>query len=366
MKARRRTSARSRLPEATLAEPEGLGAWAARYLEALRVRNYSERTVETRAPALGAFVRWCEERSILRPADVTRPIVERYARHLYHHRKSNGQPLSFGSQSTRLAAVKGYFKWLARQNVLLWNPASELELPRPERRLPRFVLTVAETERVLALPDVTTALGLRDRAILETLYSTGIRRMELIHLRLYDLDVERKTLRIDQGKGKKDRVVPIGERAVRWIEKYLADARPKLAVDPAVDTLFLNQHGEPIHPEHLTSHVGDYVAAAELGKRGSCHLFRHTMATLMLEHGADVRYVQEMLGHAKLETTEIYTHVSIRKLQEVHARTHPAAKLAPRRASGGEPAGDDAGSVDARAELLATLGAEADDEDGEP
>ena len=153
-------------------------------------------------------------------------------------------------------------------------------------------------------------MGLRDRAILETLYSTGMRRLELIGLSCYDLDRERGTVMIRQGKGKKDRMIPIGERALAWIDQYLESARPDLVVGQDDGTLFLTNAGEAFTPDRLTQMVRDYVDAADIGKRGSCHLFRHTMATLMLENGADIRFIQAMLGHAELSTTQIYTQVS--------------------------------------------------------
>lgn len=308
-------------------DPEGLYAWMRRYLQALRVKNYSERTVENRESYLCFFIAWCEARSISRPQEVTKPILERYQRHLFHLRRDNGKPLSFRAQHSRLVPVRGYFKWLARQNVLLWNPASELELPRLERRLPKFVLTPSEAELVLGQPDVREPMGMRDRAILEVLYSTGIRRMEVLNLSVYDLDAERGTLMVRQGKGKKDRMVPIGEQAIAWLERYLNDVRPGLVVPPDDGTLFLTATGEELSPSRLTQLVRGYVNAADTGKKGACHLFRHTMATVMLENGADIRYIQEMLGHVELSTTQIYTQVSIKKLQAVHALTHPTAKL---------------------------------------
>jgi integrase/recombinase XerD len=308
-------------------DPDGMMAWMKRYLEWLRMKNYSERTVENRDSYLGFFISWCEARSLLRPQEVTKPILERYQRHLYHHRKPDGKPLSFRAQHSRLIPVRGYFKWLTRQNVLLSNPASELELPRLEHRLPKHVLTADEAERVLAQPDLREALGVRDRALLEVLYSTGIRRMEVVGLSLYALDAERGTLLIRQGKGKKDRMVPIGERAIAWLEKYLYEVRPELVVGLDDGTLFLTNLGESVTPNRLTQLVRNYVDAAEIGKRGACHLFRHTVATLMLEHGADIRYIQEMLGHVDLSTTQIYTQVSIRKLKQVHDATHPGARL---------------------------------------
>ena len=308
-------------------DSQGLHAWMQRYLDWLRVQNYSERTVENRQLYLGYFIAWCAERGIARPVEVTRPILERYQRMLFHYRKRSGNPLSFRSQHSRLVPVRAYFKWLTRQNVLLANPASELDLPRLEKRLPKHVLSAAEAEQVVNQADVDEDLGVRDRAILETLYSTGIRRMEVIGLRLFDLDVERGTIMVRQGKGKKDRMIPIGDRAVAWIDKYVTDVRPGLVMEPDDGTLFLTNTGDPFTPNRLTQLVRNYVDAAEIGKRGACHLFRHTMATIMLENGADIRFIQEMLGHAELSTTQIYTQVSIKKLKEIHTATHPSARV---------------------------------------
>jgi integrase/recombinase XerD len=282
---------------------------------------------------LGFFLAWCHDRGITEPTEVTRPILEHYQRYLYHYRQKNGRPLSFRSQHTRLVPIRVWFRWLARQHHILHNPASELELPRLEHRLPQSVLTVAEMEQVLAQPDIRDPLGLRDRALMETLYSTGMRRLELANLKLYDLDTERGTVTIRQGKGKKDRVIPIGERAAAWVEKYIRELRPKLVVEPDDHTVFLSNAGEPFCLDHLSDLVRTYVDAANIGKRGACHMFRHVMATLMLENGADIRYIQQMLGHADLKTTQIYTQVSIRQLKRIHAATHPAAQLEKEKAS---------------------------------
>jgi len=218
------------------------------------------------------------------------------------------------------------------------------------------VLSIAEGEQVISQPDIHDPLGLRDRAILETLYSTGVRRLELIHLKLYDLDLARGIVTIRQGKGKKDRVIPIGDRAVAWIEKYLAAARPRLVVEPDAGTLFLTADGEEIGRDHLTFMARGYIAQAKIGKTGACHLFRHTMATLMLEGGADIRFIQQMLGHAKLSSTQIYTQVSIRMLKQVHSMTHPAQLHKPTAATGDEQ------NEQQKAALLAALEAEAEEE----
>jgi integrase/recombinase XerD len=307
--------------------PDGLCVWQRRYLEWLRVHHYSERTVINRDKSLGIFVEWCEVRGVLRPVEVTKPIIERYQRHLYYVRKPDGKPLSVRGQEWRLVPIRMYFKWLARENVLLWNPASEIVLPRKVRRLPKYVLSVSEVEQVLMQPNIEDVFGLRDRAILETFYATGMRRKELLGLKLNDLDYDRKVVMIREGKGGHDRFVPIGERALGWVSKYIQQARLELLVPPDEGVLFLTRFGEGFRPAPLTFLVRHYVERAELGKTGACHLFRHTCATLMLEGGADIRYIQELLGHVLLSTTQIYTQVSIRRLCEVYAMTHPAAHL---------------------------------------
>ena len=311
-------------PVGDASDPEGLYVWTQRYIEWLRVRNYSEWTLKHRELHLLSFIEWLDVRGVRRPVEVSQGVLERYQGHLFHYRKRDGKPLTFHHQTVQLVGVRAYFKWLTKQRVIPANPASELELPKRERRLPEH-LTREEVERVMREPDLADALGVRDRTLLEVLYSTGLRRSEAIRLSLYDVDAALGTLRVRQGKGKKDRVVPIGERALRWVEKYVHDARPGLVVPPETGRLFLTHLGEELSPERLSVLVRGYLEAAEIAKRGSCHLFRHTMATLMLENGADIRFIQEILGHASVATTELYTHVSVKQLCEVHRKTHPGA-----------------------------------------
>lgn len=308
-------------------DPLGMHALARKHLEWMAVRNFSAVTIDRRLDLLNTFVRWSADRGLTRPVEVTKPILERYQRWLYAYRKPDGDPLSFATQINYLAAVRCWFKWLARANHVAANPASELDLPKRPHTLPRNVLTVSEVEAVMGVPNISGPLGVRDRAILETLYSTGMRRMEVIGLRLPDIDRDRGTVMIRQGKGKKDRVVPIGGRAVAWVDRYTASARDRLVIgDGAGDTLFLTSLGLPFTPDRLSDLVAGYIDRADVGKKGSCHTFRHTMATLLLEAGADIRFIQVMLGHASVSTTQIYTQVSIRALVEVHRACHPAGK----------------------------------------
>jgi integrase/recombinase XerD len=314
---------------AEASDPGGLVALMRLWIESLRVRGISANTVTHYEWEISGFILWCHERGLVRPGEVSRPIFECYQRFLYQYRTTHGRPLSFRSQYKRLAAPKYFFRWLAKQGYLPSSPASDLDMPRLGRRLPRQILTASEAERVLAQPDLTDPVGIRDRAILETFYSTGIRRGELVRLKLYDIGFEKGTLMIREGKGQKDRVIPIGERALKWLEKYLVDVRPHLVVPPDESVVFLTYMGVPFHPDALGHEMKKYILASGVGKEGACHIFRHTMATLMLDGGADIRYVQEMLGHTKLDTTTIYTQVSIDKLKKIHDATHPGARLKP-------------------------------------
>jgi integrase/recombinase XerD len=352
-----RTGGRKKRPAP--AEPlDPLQSAIAQYLEWIAAHNFSQDTVHTRRAYLGYFHDWCRERGLEAPIEITRPILERYQRWLYHYRKTNGQPLGFRTQHTRLQSIKSFFQWMARQNHLLHNPASEIVLPRMEHRLPKYVLNVQEAEQIIQQPDVTQAEGLRDRAILETFYSTGMRRMELAHLKVYDLDTDRSTLMIRLGKGKKDRVIPIGERALAWIDKYLRESRPQLQTGFDDGTVFLTHMGVPFDRRQLTALVRGYLIESKVGKMGGCHLFRHTVATLMLENGADIRVIQQMLGHVKLTTTQLYTQVSINLLRQVYSATHPAAHL--KRPEAPASTVRDTGAA---AELLADLAAEAEEND---
>ena len=313
-------------------DPDSLATYRTRYMAWLAERNFSGETVESRGRDLYAFIVWCAERGLGEPREITRPILERYQRHLYYWRKDDGQPLSFRTQGGRLARIRGFFRWLAKENHILSNPASELELPKRERRLPAATLTAEETEAVLAVPDLTDPIGLRDRAILEVFYATAIRRTELTKIGLYDVDYARQVIMVRQGKGKKDRVVPLGERARAWLEAYRDQARPQLVAGRDPGLLFLSTTGTAMKPKKLTARMSDYVRRSGVGKPGACHILRHTAATLMLEGGADIRFIQVMLGHASLVTTQIYAKVAIGKLAEIHAATHPGAKLASARA----------------------------------
>ena len=301
----------------------GFYPYMTQFLEWTKVKGCSLDTVKRRQSALRRFILWCDERDLQHPSEITKPILERYQRYLFYYRKNNGQPLSWGSQNVTLSPLKTFFKWLTRENHILYNPASELELPKRPKRLPKTILHIDEVNKVLQQPNLNTPSGMRDRAILETLYSSGIRRTELVQLSIFDVDTKRSTLFIN-GKGNKDRVIPIGQRALQWVEKYRLDIREQFACGNDDGALFLNDLGQRFKRDALACHVKRYIVQAGIDRTGSCHLFRHAMATHMLENGADIRFIQAMLGHADLSTTQLYTQVSIEKLKQIHAATHPA------------------------------------------
>ncbi len=306
--------------------PTSFRVTMAGYLEALTVRAYSKATCHSRASDLLRFARWAEERGLVGPAETTRPVLEQYQRHLFYVRKPNGRPLGTTTQQHLLTSLKGYFRWCARQALTQANPAADLLLPRLGVRLPRATLTPTQVEKVLAQPNVKTAVGLKDRAVLEVLWATGLRRSEVVQLSLYDVREEAGAVFVREGKGKKDRVVPVSARCLGWVRRYVEEARPRLVVAPDEGRLFVSDVGNALSPTTLSREVAAYVKAAEVGVKGGCHLFRHACATAMLEGGADVRFVQELLGHASLETTQVYTRVTITKLKAVYEATHPGAR----------------------------------------
>lgn len=357
MKVRGGSRQRKKTPPNFQGAPGSLRVVAGEYIEWLRERNYSEMTAVSRTTDLLRFLDWCDERGLVVPMEITQPILEGYQRWLFYHRRPNGRPLGASTQHHLLASVKGLFRWLTRSRRTLFNPAAELELPKVGTRLPRDVLTAQEVDWVINQADLTAPLGVRDRAILETFYSTGMRRKEVAQLKIHDLDVARGTVMVREGKGLKDRVVPIGKRALAWIETYLTSVRPRIQIEPDEGYLFLMGDGRPFRAASaLTEMVRRYVKQADIGKVGGCHVFRHAMATLLLENGADIRYIQEILGHASVATTQIYTRVSIQKLKQIHQAAHPAEQ------TWKDPGSPAAEAATAQA-LLEALAIDAQDED---
>ena len=233
------------------------------------------------------------------------------------------EPRSLQTQRGRLVALRSFFRYLVKSSQILYDPATELELPKTRKNIPRDIMSKKEILKILNQPDPDNVLGLRDKAILELLYSTGIRNQELRNLCIYDIDIANNYLRVTRGKGKKDRVIPLGEIAATYVEEYLNHSRPKLLNKEETNILFLTKHGRTMKNNGLIETIKKYAAKAKLEKHITPHSFRHTCATHLLKNNASLRHIQELLGHASIESTQIYTRVDISDLKRAHKRYHP-------------------------------------------
>ncbi len=229
------------------------------------------------------------------------------------------------SSNRRLSAARRFFRWLVRQGRRSTDPTASLDSAKQATRFPK-TLSETDVERLLAAPDVATTLGLRDRAMLEVLYASGLRVTELVSLRMHEVSLSDNVLRVASGKGAKTRLVPFGEEAAAWIVSYVQDVRPQLAGGRSVDALFLTARGAGMTRHNFWHMVKRYGALASIpAALLSPHTLRHAFATHLLNHGADLRVVQMLLGHADISTTQIYTHVARARLKLLHAAHHPRA-----------------------------------------
>lgn len=296
------------------------------YLKSLKVRNFSQRTIHEAGWRLKKFLEYLDARSIEGPQAITREAVSSYQLELYEKINRSGNPNTVSYQNGMLSTVKRFTRYLKVHDYVVSDPAADIPYAKVPKRLPKGVLTSAEARKILHQADTSCVVGYRDRAILELLYSTGIRKEELGALKLSDVDTTDGFLRVDSGKGGKDRIVPIGRIACRYLENYIKSVRPELIKDVREKHLFLTSRGKPFSKNVVWELVKKYAGKAKIHKNVSPHTFRHTCATAMLKNKANIRAVQELLGHSSINSTQVYTHLSITDLKEVHARCHPREK----------------------------------------
>lgn len=306
---------------------------AEQFYEWLKVHHYSKRSEKTYRQDTTRFTLYLKSQDIETPDKITPQIVYGYQTHLYYAKKKDGQPLAVMTQQKALAVMKTFFAFLIQTDKLSYDPSGGIRMPKKPQTLPE-VMTVEEIERIFDAPDLKDIIGFRDRTILETLYSTGMRSSELLELEMTDVDLKNEEIRVRSGKGEKERIVPVGEYALDFIREYVQMIRPKLAgrkrTSPEAN-LFLSKSGRALTPVALNEIVRRYAkktgidTSTELGTRKKItpHTFRHTCATHMLQGGCDIRYIQQLLGHTLLTTTQLYTRVSIDDLKEVHKKHHP-------------------------------------------
>jgi integrase/recombinase XerD len=293
--------------------------WRERFAQWLRLRNFSAETVLVYDLGLRQFFDYLQSQAVDAVTAITRAHLEGFRNDLYQ-RRHRGKPLSTATQANRLQAVKSFFKYLAQSDFILIDIAAGMEPPKVARKLPQ-ILSEDEVLRFLELPDVSMATGVRDRAILEVLYATGLRNGELGALELDDIVWEHPALWVREGKGKKSRLVPLGAEALAWLEEYLARVRPLWLKREEERHVFLSTQGRPLNRSSVLALV--VHLARKSGLKATPHTLRHSMATHMLRRGAGLRHLQAMLGHASPLTTEHYTQVELSDLHKVLRRCHP-------------------------------------------
>ena len=287
------------------------------------VKGASVHTVKAYAEDLSQLIEFAETQGITDVHAVDSTLLRSFLAYL----QSLG--LARASRARKTATLRSFFSYLARQSLLPRSPAVGLRSVKTERRLPKY-LRSDEMEALLAAPAAETALGLRDRALLETLYATGMRAGELVALCLSDVDYDEGVIRVI-GKGNKERMTLLGRQAVFALQRYVRKGRPELLLNAEKDdgALFVNRYGGRLSDRGVRKLFDRYCDAASTHLKITPHVLRHTFATHLLSNGADLRLIQELLGHASLATTQMYTHVSTERLQEVYAQAHPRAKKPP-------------------------------------
>ncbi len=297
-----------------------------KYVTHMKALGRSPHTVKNAGNMLKRFATFLENEGVTQAEELNREVIEEYRQELAFSFTAKGSPLSGRSQGKMLSTVKGFTRYLRDNDYLVHDPGAKVMLPKEPKRLPRSIMTQDEVKKVLAAPDVRTNSGYRDRIMLELLYDTAIRKAELSGIRMTDVDLEAGYIRV-QGKGDKERVVPVSGRVCGLIRNYLLAVRPELIEGEDPGWLLISDKGNRMHLHRIWVIVKKYATLAKLKKNITTHTFRHTCATHMLKNGAPIRHLQEMLGHESLESTQVYTHVTINDLKEVHAKYHPSEKM---------------------------------------
>jgi integrase/recombinase XerD len=294
------------------------------FLESLKVRRYAEATVKARDNALTGFFRFLGREKIGDVRAVTRETVHHYRLYLL------GRDLSEASRSLYLASLRSFFAYLEETDAILMNPCAGLVIPKAANKLPRAILTPKQAKRLLSQPDVQTKTGLRDQAIMEVFYSTGLRLEEVTSLSVYDVDLRQGCVRVRRGKGGKDRLVPLGQRACTAVQAYLQHARLPWSKGSAETALWLRRRAPhaPLEVPGIWHRLRHYAHMAGIPAASQAHVWRHTCATHLVSRGANIAYVQRILGHRSLQTTQIYTRVALREVRATFRRAHPRAKMA--------------------------------------
>lgn len=293
------------------------------HLNTMRATGRSGSTVKGAKSALKELSAFLASIGVERIEQIDHDALMQYREELAWRLTPKNTPLLPNTQSNLLGSLRAFCRWMVEQDWLVSDPSKKIPNPKKQKHLPRCILEPKEIRAIMRQPDLSTATGYRNRVILEVLYSTAMRREEAANLKLDEVDTESGYCTLREGKGGKDRVVPLGASVCQLIETYIAGVRTDWIGADSNPHLFLNRWGQGMDPHAIYSVVKKYVALAGLKKQVSTHTFRHSCATHMLRNGAPIRHLQEMLGHESLETTQIYTRVTINELKQIHTQFHP-------------------------------------------
>ena len=294
----------------------------------LRVRGFARTTIANQVRNVRWFCEWIEKEKIGTPLNASRSDLMKWAQTLLDLPKRRGEgTISTATQAMHIQAIRSFYGFLVRAGYLMADPAAHIPIPRTANRLPRDVPTEKEMQRILSIPDTMTARGYRDRAVMELFYGSGIRSSELRKLQVKDVNVKEEIVFVREGKGRKDRVVPIGPAAAEYVGGYIRNVRPLFLRHPKDRTVFLTVNGKRFGGTTLKEILDCYMDRPKIEKRVTPHSFRHACASHMVRNGADIRYVQELLGHESLETTEQYVRLEAVDLAEAHRKFHPRERM---------------------------------------
>lgn len=300
-------------------------ALAGEFLQDRRMEGYADKTEERILWSVDYFAEFLKTRDEEKLEFITADTLHKYQMHLYNQLGKRGEPLSLSSQAKALMGVRVLFRWLVRRGYVLADPSSSISLPRQKKPLPKGIMTRREMDRMLAAPNVDTPLGLRDRAILELMYSSGLRNMEVRNLSVTDVNTAEGEVRVRNGKGGVDRVVPLGSIAGKYVDLYVREARAKiLGWKEDTGILFVGYHGGKMNGSTVNRNiVRRFAERAGVKKPVTAHGMRHTCATHMLKGRASLRHIQRLLGHKSLESTQVYLRVEVSDLKRELKRCHP-------------------------------------------
>lgn len=308
-------------------ENDILDHWSERYRQRLQILNHAEESWKVTRSVLNQFKRFLVELNQNDLRKLTADLLQEYQQWLFHQPTWLGRVRTASGQNRSLRIIRGFCRFLYEEGVLIHDPGKNLRYAREPKLLPRNILTPQEARRIIEATDINTVIGYRDRTILEVLYSTGIRKNELRNLALPDVNLEEGLVRINDGKGARDRVVPLTDVAIRCLETYIKGVRPRLLNRHTSNQLFLSLYGRPISKGSIEYLMVKYGRLSKVKKHVTCHTWRHTCATHLVKNKANLRHVQVLLGHRELSTTERYLHLTITDLKAAHRKYHPRERI---------------------------------------